>query len=138
MLADVAPEFPEMLVVFRHFPLETIHKNARNGANAAECAQAQGRFGQFHDTLFSRQGQIGDLSWNDIAALAGVNDLEEFSRCVQEAPFDSLVTRDSDLAAKLNFSAAPTVIIDGTVFRGSPPDASVLRQTLQRALDGSG
>jgi protein-disulfide isomerase len=135
LLEEVAPGYPEMTVVFRHFPLEGIHQNARSSANAAECAHAQGQFIPFHDLLFSIQDSIGDLPWDQLAESAGVPDLGEFMDCVGERRFDSLVSRDAGLAASFGFSSAPTVIINGAVHRGSPPDTTVLHQTLRRALD---
>ncbi len=40
---------------YREFPLTNIHPNAEIAAEAAECANEQGKFWQFHDQLFSRQ-----------------------------------------------------------------------------------
>lgn len=47
----------KLLIVFRHFPLETIHPNARAAAEAAEAAGQQGKFWEMHDFLFSSQDQ---------------------------------------------------------------------------------
>jgi protein-disulfide isomerase len=41
-----------MLFVFRDFPLESIHPNARAAANAARCAGDQGQYFEYHDKLF--------------------------------------------------------------------------------------
>src|SRR5215208_1836194 len=38
--------------VFRHFPLAEAHPHARQAAEAAEAAGAQGRFWEMHDILF--------------------------------------------------------------------------------------
>lgn len=37
----------------RMFPLESIHKNAKNGARAAFCANEKGKFWEMHDWMFS-------------------------------------------------------------------------------------
>ena len=67
--------------VVREFPLVDLHPNAKNAANAAECANEQGKFGQYHDVLFSRQSQwegrdnatvIGTCSANNNATVTGV------------------------------------------------------------------
>jgi protein-disulfide isomerase len=42
-------------VVFRHFPLEEVHPHAMLAAEAAECADAQGKFWEMHDLLFDNQ-----------------------------------------------------------------------------------
>lgn len=41
-------------VVFRHFPIESIHPHAFAAAVAAECAGEQGRFRAYHDALLPR------------------------------------------------------------------------------------
>src|ERR1700675_1618547 len=46
-------EYPDSLrFVFRHFPLEEIHPDARAAATAAEAAEAQGQFWAMHEHLF--------------------------------------------------------------------------------------
>lgn len=43
--------------VYRHYPLDAIHPNARNGAHAAEAAALQGKFYEMHDMLFTKQNE---------------------------------------------------------------------------------
>ncbi|MDD7937084.1 Na+/H+ antiporter NhaA [Actinomycetospora lutea] len=43
----------EMRYVFRHFPLDEYHPNARGAAEVAEAAAGQGRFWDVHDTFFA-------------------------------------------------------------------------------------
>lgn len=56
---DLGPE--TLKVVFRHFPLSSIHKNAKAGAYAAEAAGKQGKFWEMHDILFEKQGEWANL-----------------------------------------------------------------------------
>lgn len=43
----------DIRVVFRHFPLDSLHKKARTEANAVECAGEQGKFWEFIDGIFA-------------------------------------------------------------------------------------
>src|SRR5713226_3272435 len=54
-------EFPDSLrFVFRHFPLEEIHRHARAAAAAAEAAARQTDFWPMHAYLFEHQQALED------------------------------------------------------------------------------
>ena len=44
--------------VFRHFPLEEVHRHALQAAQVAECAGGQGKFWQMHDLLFDNRAHL--------------------------------------------------------------------------------
>ena len=46
-------------LVFRDFPIQSIHPNALPAAVSAECANDQGKFKEMHDILFEKQNE-----WN--------------------------------------------------------------------------
>ena len=54
-------------LVYRYFPLVSIHSNAEAAAEAAQAAAQQGRFWEFHDALFARQAAWADLAGSDAA-----------------------------------------------------------------------
>ncbi|CAN5139610.1 hypothetical protein BH09PAT2_BH09PAT2_03530 [soil metagenome] len=43
--------------VYRHYPLDSLHPNARIAAQAAEAAGIQGKFFEMHDVLFNKQSE---------------------------------------------------------------------------------
>ncbi len=45
----------KILFAFRDFPLEQLHPDAMNAAEAARCAGDQGKYWEMHDLLFSNQ-----------------------------------------------------------------------------------
>ena len=59
-------------LVYRDFPIQSIHPNALPAAVAAECANEQGMYWQYHDTLFEKQ--------NNWAKLDTGSALSEFSQ----------------------------------------------------------
>src|SRR5215212_8388639 len=71
-----------MRLVFRNFPLTTMHPNAEQAAEAAEAAGAQGKFWEMHDYLFEHQSRLDDVALLSYAADLGLN-LNRFARDLQ-------------------------------------------------------
>ena len=56
LLKDVEKVYGDRLrVVFREFPLSSMHKHAYDAARAAEAAGVQGKFWEMHDMLYEKQ-----------------------------------------------------------------------------------
>lgn len=51
----------KVVLVYKHFPLISIHPRAQIAAEAAECAKDQGKFWEFHDQLFDHQADWSSL-----------------------------------------------------------------------------
>jgi protein-disulfide isomerase len=55
----VLNRYPEQVrFVYRHFPLTDVHPHALAAAEVAECAGAQGKFWEMHETLFAHQTHL--------------------------------------------------------------------------------
>jgi protein-disulfide isomerase len=131
-LDAIRMEFPDQVaVVRRHAPL-AIHPYAVAAAQASECAARQGRFEQFHDALFQAQASIGTLPWDRFAQVAGVPDTEAFDRCMAETGPVAALARDTTDARGLRLNSTPTFLINGTLFRGTPP-IDTLRAYVRKA-----
>lgn len=116
----------QIALVFVHFPLPQ-HRLARPAALAAECADRQGRFAQFVDAVFERHDSLGHLEWRDYARYAGVENIQEFYRCMRggsgaKARIDSGVA----LAARLGVAATPGIMVNGWLFEMPPGDSLLL------------
>ena len=117
-VASLRREYPlEFRMVYRHYPLETIHPHARTAALAAECAAEQHGFQAFHDSLFAVQERIGEVAWAEVAAGAGVPDTAAFSKCVAEARYAARVEADVALGDALGVTGTPTVFLNGSRVR---------------------
>lgn len=58
MLAQLLVNFPnDVRIVYRHFPLLSIHNKAALATQASEAAGLQGKFWEMHDLLFARQAE---------------------------------------------------------------------------------
>ena len=89
---------------------------------AAECAQEQGKFWEFHD-LFFREGTSGRMA--DLEALAvraGLN-LEEFRSGMTSGRAAEAVRRDVEEGARLKVVGTPSYLINGVLVEGILPPA---------------
>ena len=78
--------------VYRDFPLDSIHPNARPAHIAAECADEQGKFWEYHDVLFEKQSE-----WNRLSSADLSSQLNQYatSMGLESASFDSCLTSQS-------------------------------------------
>lgn len=107
-------------IVFRNYPLSSIHPFARQAATAAACANAQQRFEAYHDKLFAEQDSIGVKPWAQFAKDVGVPDLRAFETCVGRGRFDAAVQRDLQLGQRIGVTGTPTIVIQGEMLRAAP------------------
>jgi protein-disulfide isomerase len=124
--------------VYRHFPLP-IHPNAPLAANAAECANDQGKFWDMHDKLFATQdtwaGLTNDAAKADFISYAGDLGLDTtaFDSCLSANQDADKIKKDSDAATAAGVSATPTFVINGEVVVGALPYDS-FKQVLDAKL----
>ena len=78
-------------LVFRDYPLP-MHPNARPAAEAASCANAQGKFWEYHAKLFANQGQLARDNLKAYAKDLGL-DRAKFDDCLAKKPSRRRSTR---------------------------------------------
>jgi len=104
--------------VYRDFPLP-MHANARPAAEAAHCAQAQGKFWEYHAKLFASS----DLSADKLKALATEVGLDrtKFDECVAKQEFKAAVDKDAADGADAGVNGTPAFFINGRMLSGAQP-----------------
>jgi len=119
IVKNIQGKFPDDLVfVFRHFPLSTIHSHARLAALAAEAASMQGKFWLMHDMLFENQGE---LHLSALTAYAGFIELDVlcFEKDMEDEKLIEKVESDFESGIKSGVSGTPTFFINGEKYEGS-------------------
>lgn len=107
----------QVRVVFRHFPLPTIHKHAIEAARAAEAAALQGKFWQMHDMLFEKQNEWKEAAeartiFQKYARTLGL-DLDKFTRDMDSAPVTTRVMNDEQQGTARGVTGTPSVFVNG-------------------------
>lgn len=121
-------------LVYRQFPLTTIHPNAQKAAEASLCANDQGKFWEFYDALFSDQSRLDVPSLKQRAQTLGLNNAA-FNTCLDSGSQAATIQKDRDEAQKIGVNSTPTVFINGRLLGGRAyaEIQEVIEDELQRA-----
>jgi protein-disulfide isomerase len=117
---QVMKAYPDKVrLVFRQFPLE-MHKDAPKAAEAALCANEQGKFWEYHDTLFQNQQA---LSVDDLKKHAGAVSLDakKFGECLDSGKMAATVKADFEAGSKVGVTGTPAFFINGVMLSGAQP-----------------
>ncbi len=118
--------------VYRDFPIDELHPEARLAAEAGNCAADQGKFWEYHDKLYQNQT---DLSENKLMQFAKELDLDtnKFQSCLQSGRHAQEVEEDYQDGLDAGVRGTPTFFINGNRIPGSIPE-DVLDAIIQRLL----
>ena len=106
--------------IYRHFPLDSIHPNARLAAQASEVAADEGKFWEYHDLLFAQQEEWSGIAdkndllekFSEYASQLQI-DKESFLEKIESQDIAERVASDANLGASLQVSATPTFFVNG-------------------------
>lgn len=141
-LKQVKEKYKDLVVFqFRHFPLESIHKNARAGSRAAEAASLQGKFWEMHDYLYENQTVWQDSSdplslFEGYASAIGIPDLEKFKTDMRGSAVNAVITADLNVGRDLGAQSTPTFVLDGKKLEENPtPTIESFSAELDRLIE---
>jgi protein-disulfide isomerase len=107
-------------LVYRDLPLESIHPQARRAAEAARCANAQGKFWEYYDVLFTESPKLGSEDLKRYAAQIGIEP-KKFDECLSAGTYKEVVQKDVDEAARLGINGTPAFFVNGRPLTGAQP-----------------
>lgn len=109
----------DVKLIYRHFPLSSIHTNAQLAAQASEVAADYGQFWQMHDLLFENQSVWSSMSVEEakeqFAQYASQLQIDksEFSSKIESDEIKQRVYDDLADANKLNLPGTPSIFVNG-------------------------
>lgn len=106
--------------VYRDFPLTSIHSVAQKAAEAAECADEQNKFWEYHDLLYQRQQLISEENLKMWARELRL-DLDKFSSCLDSGKYTDEVDKDFSDGQSLGVSGTPATFVNGRMLAGALP-----------------
>lgn len=135
-LRAVMEQYPQKVrIVFRNLPLTQIHPNAKIAAEAAVCADRQGKFWEMHDAMYDDQSALNADSLMNTAARLGL-DAHRFAACLADGSTRSSLEADAEAAQDLGLEGTPYFFINGRPLDGNVPVEtfqSIIADELHRA-----
>lgn len=106
----------KLLIVYRHFPLRQVHKNAAAAAEAAEAAGLQGKFWEMHNALFDTQDNWAKdenpaIYFEDLASSLKL-DTKKFKDDMKSAAVKNKINRDYSSGANSGVDGTPTFFLN--------------------------
>lgn len=110
----------QVALVYKHYPLVSIHPQALPAAKAAWAAAQQGKFWPYHDALFAQQQELGEDLFLKIAQELQL-DVSRFNRDRQSQAATTAIEQDMKMGEALGIEGTPFLVLNGRLFNGAPP-----------------
>jgi len=120
--------------VVRNFPLSK-HVHARKAAEAADAANAQGKFFEYTALLFKRQSALDVPSLKKYATEVGL-DRARFDAALDGGAYAAEVKHDLEDGEIYGVNSTPTIFINGVMLNTLTAEA--LRAAIDKALSKAG
>lgn len=138
IVLKLAGDYPDQLrIVYRHFPLKSIHAYAIYGAYAAEAAGKQGKFWAMEELLFANRSQWAAPGFEQrfINYASQLNlDTEQFKKDYDSQEVKIKVETSYENALSLGLTGTPTFFLNGEQI--SPPaDYNKFKEIIDEKLN---
>ena len=134
-LKEIEKKYADKIrVVYRQYPLTSLHPHAQKAAEASLCADEQKRFWDFHDSLFGNQQDLTVDSLKRRAVELKL-DAPAFNTCLDSGKHAETIKKDIVEGSRAGVSGTPAIFINGRLLSGNQPYTSiaqVIEDELQR------
>lgn len=138
-LKQIEHEYGDQVqIVFHHFPLTRIHKNALVAAHAAEAARNQNKFWEMHDRLYRNQKDWADQEDPRSTFISYARQLnlkvDQFTSDLDSNLVDQRISADVERGTVAGVTGTPTVFIDTHMLRYEATTPEGLRKGINVML----
>jgi protein-disulfide isomerase len=118
LLKEVKQKYGDQITfTFKHFPIDSIHPNARAAHRAAEAASNQGKFFEMHDLLYENQtswrGSNNAKSVFDSYAVQLGLDIDKYNADFASETTNGIINADSNEGKAKGVNSTPTFFLNG-------------------------
>jgi protein-disulfide isomerase len=123
LVKQVLDTYPkDARLVYKQFPLTSIHPQAMSAAKAALAAGRQGKYWEMHQLLFDNQRQLGPDKYLEFAEKLQL-DAMQFQKDMESPEVLSQINRELQEGKAADVSGTPTIFVNG-------------KRLMNRSLDG--
>lgn len=124
---------------YKHFPV--IGGESVQAALASACANEQGQFWPYHDTLFlnqsgENQGAYRDDTLKTFAAVLGLDE-SAFDECLDSDRYRDEIEAELLAGRQQGVNSTPTLFLNGEIIQGAVPFEQ-LQPQIEAILDAAG
>ena len=120
--------------VYRHYPLP-FHQHARPASEAALCANAQGKFWEYHKKAMA-SASLAEETLKQIGKDVGL-DAAKFDTCFKNKEFTKDIDKDLEDGQSVGVNGTPAFFINGHMLSGAQPFEK-FKETIDAALAEGG
>src|SRR4029079_9457922 len=117
-------------IVYRQYPIPSLHANAFKAAEASLCAKDQGKFWEMHDMVFQEQTQLLVRDLKVKANRLGL-DQKKVDECLDTGHYTAQVQADMREGVRIGVTGTPALFVNGISIDGG----AVPFETVAKALD---
>lgn len=133
-LREVENKFGDKVhIVYRQFPIPSLHPNAFKAAEASLCANEQGKFWEMHDVMFEDQTKLAVSDLKQTARKLGM-DGKKFDACLDSGRYVEQVQNDQRDGQRVGVNGTPAIFINGVLVPGGSVPFSTLEAKIQQEL----
>ena len=111
----------DVLFVYRDFAF--LGSESTRAAEAARCAEDQGKFWEYHDLIFEKQAGLSITSLKQWAGELGLNE-NDFNKCLDSGKYTNEVNKDASDAQRAGGQGTPYFIVGNQPVSGAQPFAA--------------
>jgi len=136
-LTQVKNKFGDKVhIVYRQFPIPSLHPNAFKAAEASLCANEQGKFWELHDAMFEDQNKLAVSDLKQTARKLGM-DGKKFDACLDSGRYVEQVQNDQRDGQRVGVKGTPAMFINGVIVDGGAVPFAVLEAKIEKELPRS-